>query len=84
MKVSKTRCAVIEVDLLFYRDGWYRPHGGHWFRARFYQGPRVFIHPTKVPRPLLALPPDYRRIPPGHEKIPYGQLKKMDEGKCEG
>jgi len=66
----------IEADLLFYRGWWYRPHGGHWFRSRYYQGPWVFLHPTKLPRPLLSLPSDYRRIPPGQQKIPYGQLKK--------
>jgi hypothetical protein len=83
MKVSKTSCTVIEADLLFYRGWWYRPHGGHWFRARAYQGPWVFLHPTKRPRPLLSRPSDYRRIPPGHQKIPYGQLKKKCKDKEE-
>jgi len=60
----------IDVDLLFYRGWWYRPHGGHWFRARSYQGPWVFIGPPKVPQTLLTLPPDYRQIPSRPQKIP--------------
>jgi hypothetical protein len=65
----------LDVDLLFYRGWWYRPHGGHWFRARSYQGPWVFIHPPKVPRPLLTLPPDYRQIPPEQQKYPAKKVK---------
>jgi hypothetical protein len=65
----------IDADLLFYRDWWYRPHGGHWFRARSYQGPWVFVGPHKVPGALLSLPPDYRQIPPGQQKNPSKKVK---------
>ncbi len=66
----------IEVDFFFYHGYWYRPYRGYWYRATGYNGPWVYIAPSRVPRPLLSLPPDFRRIPPGHQRIPYGQLKK--------
>jgi hypothetical protein len=64
------------VDILFYHDYWYRPHEGHWFRARSYNGPWVYLAPPRIPRAIIELPPDYRRVPPGHRRIPYGQFKK--------
>ncbi len=64
------------IDILFYHGHWYRPHGGHWYSARSYNGPWVHVSPAKVPRPLGMLPPDYRRVPRGQQRIPYGQLKK--------
>jgi hypothetical protein len=66
----------LAVDILFYRGHWYRPHGGHWYTGRSYNGPWVYVPPARVPRPLVALPHDYRTPPPGHQRIPYGQLKK--------
>jgi hypothetical protein len=69
------RAPEIEVDLLSYRGWWYRPHEGHWFRARSYQGPWVYIRPPKVPQALLALPSDYRQIPPEPKKIPSKKVK---------
>jgi hypothetical protein len=66
----------IEADILFYHDYWYRPYEGHWYRARSYNGPWVYVVPARVPRVLIHLQPDFRHIPPGHERIPYGQLKK--------
>lgn len=66
----------ITVDILFYHGYWYRPHGDHWYRASSYNGPWAHIGPGAVPRPLVALPHDYKRVPPGRRHIPYGQLKK--------
>ena len=66
----------INVDLLFYHGYWYRPYDGRWYRANGYNGPWAYLAPARVPRALVSLPPDYRRIPPGHQQIPYGQLKK--------
>lgn len=66
----------VEVDILFYRGYWYRPHSGYWYRAAGYNGPWVSIVATKVPRVLIDLSPGFRQAPPGHQRIPYGQLKK--------
>jgi hypothetical protein len=66
----------IGVEVLFYHGYWYRPYRGHWYRAHYYNGPWMYLRSPGVPRVLLDLPPDFRRIPPGHERIPYGQLRK--------
>lgn len=66
----------IEPDIFFYRGYWYRPYKGHWYRATFYNGPWVYIVPSRVPVVLINLPPHFRTVPPGHKHIPYGQLKK--------
>ncbi len=69
----------IDVDILFFGGYWYRPYQDHWFRARAYNGPWVFVEPHRVPRAVIDLPPDYRRIPPGQRHIPYGQFKKYHD-----
>lgn len=66
----------VDVDILFFGGNWYRPYRDHWFRARFYNGPWVFIETHRVPRAVVSLPPGYRQVPPGHRHIPYGQFKK--------
>jgi hypothetical protein len=66
----------IEVNILFFHGYWFRPHEGHWFRARSYNGPWTYLPPKKVPRVLVELPPHYRNVPPGYSHIPYGQVKK--------
>jgi hypothetical protein len=65
---------------LFYHDYWYRPYEGHWYRAKSYNGPWVYVVPARVPHVLLHLHPDFRRIPSGHERIPYGHLKLRRTG----
>lgn len=65
----------VDVSVLFYHGHWYRPHEGHWFRARSYDGPWVYLAPGHVPHALTALPPHYRSVPYGHHRIPHGQLK---------
>ncbi len=64
----------IDVSILFYHGYWYRPHGGHWFRAHSYDGPWVFVGPKHVPRAFMRLPPHYRSVPPGYHRISHGEL----------
>lgn len=65
----------VDVQVLFFRGHWYRPHGGRWYRGRSHDGPWVHIGPKHVPRALAGLPPGYHRIPPGRPLIPHGHLK---------
>jgi hypothetical protein len=64
----------IDASILFYHGYWYRPYNDHWFRSRDYDGPWVYLSPSRVPGPLLNLPPDYRRIPRRYERIPYDRF----------
>jgi len=67
----------IAVDILFYQGYWYRPHEGHWFRSRSYNGP--WSYRKQVPGALIQLPPNYRvyrEPPPEYRRVPYGQVKK--------
>jgi hypothetical protein len=66
----------VDVDIFFYQGYWYRPHGGHWYRSVVYNGKWGYIAPERVPRVLINLPPDFRRVPPGHRHLPYGEVKK--------
>jgi hypothetical protein len=66
----------IDVNILFYHGYWYRPHQGHWYRSRSYNGPWTYLPPGKVPRPILDLPPDYHRVPQGYHRIPNRELKR--------
>ena len=66
----------IDVEILFFGGYWYRPYRDHWFRARSYNGPWIFVEPGRVPHAVISLPPDYRHVPPGQRHIPYGQFKK--------
>jgi hypothetical protein len=66
----------LDADLFFYHGYWYRPYERRWYRGSHYNGPWGFVSPNRVPRVLINLPHDYRRVPPGHERIPHGQLKK--------
>lgn len=66
----------VDVDLFFYHDHWYRPHGGIWYISGDYNGPWAHIEVGRVPRMLINPPAGFRNLPPGHERIPYGQLKK--------
>ncbi|GAB4490686.1 MAG: hypothetical protein OHK006_23820 [Thermodesulfovibrionales bacterium] len=66
----------IDIDIFFFRNYWYRPHGGYWYRSTSYNGPWAYIVKEKVPVEIINMPPNYKRVPPGHQRIPYGQLKK--------
>jgi len=66
----------VGVDIFFYHGHWYRPHHGHYYRATSYDGPWVSIAHSAVPRPILYVPSDFRRVPPGHQRIHHGDLMK--------
>jgi hypothetical protein len=66
----------IGVDIFFYHGSWYRSHHGQWYAGRSHNGPWAHVPPPRVPRALVSIPHDYRRVRPGHDHIPYGQLKK--------
>jgi hypothetical protein len=70
----------INADIFFYSGDWYRLYEGHWFSARAYNGPWMYVPDPRVPRALVQLPPDYRSIPPGWHRIPYGELTKNWSG----
>jgi len=65
----------VSIDIFFFRNYWYRPHHGYWYRSARYNGPWQHVGPSKIPVELLRLP-DHRSIPPGHQRVPYGQVKK--------
>jgi hypothetical protein len=64
------------VEIFFYHGYWYRPHRGHWYRARGYNGPWRNIKHAGVPRVLRKLPPDFRRTARRHERIRYADFNK--------
>lgn len=65
-----------DVDIVFSHGFWYRPYEGHWFRARSYNGPWRLIAPARVPRVLIDLPPDFRRIYREYPRIAYRDFKR--------
>src|SRR4030042_3369313 len=66
----------VDVDVFFYQGYWYRPHRGHWYRSKTYNGKWVYLSPGKVPRAVINVPPDFRHVPRGHRHIPYGDVRK--------
>jgi hypothetical protein len=58
----------VQYNYFFYSKRYYTFHDGHWFYARSYNGPWVFVAPAHVPGPLLTVPVKYYRVPPGHWK----------------
>ena len=66
----------VDVDILFYHGYWYRPYEGRWYRASSYNGPWAYLEIGRVPRALITLPPDYRRVPPGYRRIPHGEMRE--------
>lgn len=66
----------VDMDILFYQGYWYRPYDGRWYRARGYNGPWFHIAPARVPRVLIGLPLDYRRLYGGHRHIEYGDFHR--------
>ena len=63
-------------DIIFYQGAWYRPHGGLWFMASGYNGPWRTLSAERVPRALVGLPPNVRRVPPGHERMAFGHVER--------
>jgi hypothetical protein len=66
----------VDVDVFFYQGYWYRPHHGHWYRSKTYNGKWVYLSPKRVPRAVINVPPDFRQVPSGHRHIPYGDVRK--------
>jgi hypothetical protein len=66
----------IHADIFFYHGHWYRPHHGHYYRATSYNGPWVTLAPSAVPKAIMYVPADFRRVPPGHQRIHHGELMK--------
>jgi hypothetical protein len=66
----------VGADIFFYHGYWYRPHHGHYYRATNYNGPWVTLAPKAVPKAVMYVPTDFRRVPPGHQPIHHGELMK--------
>jgi len=66
----------VGVDIFFYHGYWYRPHHGHYYRATSYNGPWVTLAPKAVPKAIMYVPADFRRVPPGHQRIQHADLMK--------
>jgi hypothetical protein len=63
-------------DIVFYGGYWWRPHGGYWYRSHHYNGPWNYIVARSVPRYIIRLPHDYRRIYYRYPRIPYFHVHK--------
>lgn len=61
----------IDIDIVFYNGYWYRPYNGYWYRGSSYNGPWHHIGRDRVPRYILNLPPDYRRVYRDYPRIPH-------------
>ena len=66
----------VDVDIFFYHGYWYRPHNGHWYRARGYNGPWGYIAAHEVPGVLFGLPPDFRHRQSRDRYIAHEELRK--------
>jgi hypothetical protein len=66
----------VGVDIFFYHGYWYRPHNGHWYRARGYNGPWGNIEGARVPHVVRGLPPDFRHSIRQHERIRHVDLQR--------
>lgn len=66
----------VDAGLFFYHGYWYRPYRGVWYIAGGYSGPWRAVGPRLVPRPLLDLPPGYRRMPPPRVRMPYPVVQR--------
>jgi hypothetical protein len=63
----------VQVDLFFFNNRWYYPHGGYWYVGPTYRGPWTFVAVENLPRPIVTVPVQYYKVPPGH-------LKKLEGG----
>ena len=62
-----------QVDLFFFDQRWYYPHGGHWYVGPSHKGPWTVVAVGKLPHAIVAVPVRYYKVPPGH-------LKKVGNG----
>jgi len=66
----------IDGDIIYFQGYWYRPYRSGWYRSNSYNGRWVLVPKGRVPRAVISLPPDWRRISPGQQRIPYGQVQR--------
>jgi hypothetical protein len=66
-----------DVDIVFYSGYWYRPYEGRWYRGRGYNGPWGVVAPARIPRALIELPHDYRRVYREHPRIAYPDFNRQ-------
>ncbi len=66
----------IDVDIFFYHGYWWRPFGGRWYRAGYYNGPWFFMPGPRVPRVFFGLPRGFRNVPPGFHPIAHAELQR--------
>lgn len=66
----------IDVNVLFYHGYWYRPSERCWYKSRSYNGPWTYLDSRRVPRAVVELPPDYRRMSHDSRRIGYGELSR--------
>jgi len=62
---------LVDLDIVFYHGYWYRPYNGYWYRGSGYNGPWHHIGRERVPRYIINLPPDYRRMYHDYPRIPH-------------
>lgn len=66
----------IGMDILFYEGYWWRPHHGHWYRSKNYDGRWSYIDNRRIPHGLRSLPNDNRhRLSPDYERVHYKDVK---------
>jgi hypothetical protein len=70
----------VGTDIFFYRGYWYRPHQGHWFIARGYNGPWRTIAIERVPHVVVGVPHGFRHGPVVHERVAYRDVRKNWRG----
>ena len=66
----------VGIDIFFYHGYWYRPHRGHWYRARGYDGPWKNIEGRRVPHAVRGVPADFRHNVRHHERIRHADLQR--------
>jgi hypothetical protein len=66
----------VKTDLFFYRGYWYHPSRKGWYVSLEYNGPWGSVAVDNVPRVLINIPRDYRRVLPGYERMPYAMVRR--------
>lgn len=71
------------VNILYYRNCWWRPYRGNWYRANHWNGPWSYVRRGWVPRAVVAVPADYPRMIHGrdhHDHDDWGRDRGRHEG----
>jgi hypothetical protein len=66
----------VGVDIFFYHGYWYRPHNGHWYRAKGYNGPWGNIEGRRVPHVVRDVPSDFRDRAWQQERVHHADLQR--------